>query len=238
MRARGLCTWALSNHHQTRFGVKQTGRAKENLVNGRVLRTLLGNLGGLILTLLLASVLIFSALLLAPGDPVVALAGGARPTPELIAIIRAEYRLDDPIWMQYLNWLGGVLTGDFGSSYVYKTDVMNLVAPRFGLTFQLVLLTVIIILIFGVGSGIIAATRGPRVDRAVLLATSIGMALPTFVVAILLIWAFAQSLGWFPVYGAGSSGLDRLWHLVLPAISLAVMFNAYISRVTRSALVE
>lgn len=202
-----------------------------------MLRTFMGRLGGLLLTLFLASVVIYSALLITPGDPVSTIAGGARPTPELIAQIRAEYHLDDPIWLRYWQWLSGVLTGDFGRSFVYKTDVMNLIVPRFGVTFQLVLLTIALILIFGVGSGILAATRGAKMDRIVSILTSLGMALPTFVVAILLIWIFAKSLGWFPVFGEGSPGWDRFWHLVLPSISLAVLFNAYISRVTRSALI-
>lgn len=206
-------------------------------MNALLMRTLLGRLGGLLLTLFLSSVVIFSALLLTPGDPIAALAGGAKPNPELIAQIRAEYHLDDPIWLRYLQWLGGVFSGDFGRSFVYKTDVLDLVVPRFGVTFQLVLLTVGIILVFGVGSGILAATRGAVVDRTVAMVTALGMALPTFVVAILVIWIFAKSLGWFPVYGEGSEGLDRLWHLVLPAISLSVMFIAYISRITRSSLV-
>ena len=166
-----------------------------------------------------------------------ALAGGAKPTPELIAQIRAEYHLDEPIWSRYLRWLGGVLTGAFGRSFLYKTDMLNLVAPRFGITLQLVLLTVAIILVLGVGSGILAAVRGPRTDRAIGVLTALGMALPTFVVAILLIWIFAKSLGWFPVYGEGSAGWDRLWRLALPAVSLSVMFIAYISRITRSSLV-
>lgn len=206
-------------------------------MNTLLMRTLLGRLGGLLLTLFLSSVVIFSALLLTPGDPIAALAGGAKPNPELIAQIRAEYHLDDPIWLRYLQWLGGVFSGDFGRSFVYKTDVLDLVVPRFGVTFQLVLLTVGIILVFGVGSGILAATRGAVVDRTVAMVTALGMALPTFVVAILVIWIFAKSLGWFPVYGEGSGGLGRFWHLVLPAISLSVMFIAYISRITRSSLV-
>lgn len=201
-----------------------------------LIRTLFGRLGGLLLTLFLASVVIFSAVLLT-GDPIAALAGGAKPTPELIAQIRAEYHLDDPVWARYWEWLSGVFRGDFGRSFVYKTDVVLLVAPRFGITLQLVLLTLVLILIFGVGSGILAATRGAATDRTVAVLTSLGMALPTFVVAILLIWIFAKTLGWFPVYGAGEGFWDRLWHLVLPAVSLAVLFIAYISRVTRSALV-
>lgn len=199
-------------------------------------RTLLGRLGGLLLTLFLASIVIFSAVLLT-GDPIAALAGGAKPTPELIAQIRAEFHLDEPVWTRYWLWLTGVFQGDFGRSFVYKTDVVTLVAPRFGITLQLVLLTVALILVFGVGSGILAATRGRAVDRTVSVLTSLGMALPTFVMAILLIWIFATSLGWFPVYGQGEGFWDRLWHLILPAISLAVLFLAYISRVTRTALV-
>jgi len=199
-------------------------------------RTLLGKLGGLMLTLFLASIVIFSALLLT-GDPIAALAGGAKPTPELIAQIRAEYRLDDPVWVRYWDWLSGVFRGDFGRSFVYKADVVTLVAPRFAVTLQLVLVTVVLILIFGVGSGVLAAVRGRGTDRAITVLTSLGMALPTFVVAILLIWIFAKTLGWFPVYGDGQGFWDRLWHLVLPAVSLAVLFNAYISRVTRGALV-
>lgn len=199
-------------------------------------RTLLGRLGGLLLTLFLTSVVIFSALLLT-GDPISALAGGAKPNPELIAQIRSEYHLDDPVWSRYWQWLTGVLQGDFGKSFVYKTDVMNLVGPRFTITLQLVMLTVALILVLGVGSGILAATRGPGTDRTVAVLTSLGMSLPTFVMAILLIWIFAKSLGWFPVFGEGSGGWDRFWHLVLPAFSLAVLFIAYISRITRSSIV-
>jgi peptide/nickel transport system permease protein len=201
-----------------------------------VTRTLLGRLGGLLLTLFLASIVIFSAVLVT-GDPIAALAGGAKPTPELIAQIRADFHLDDPVWTRYWLWLTDALHGDFGRSFVYKTDVVTLVGPRFAITFQLVLLTVAFILIFGVGSGILAATRGRAVDRTVSVLTSLGMALPTFVVAILLIWVFAKSLGWFPVYGEGDGVWDRLWHLILPAISLAVLFMAYISRITRASLV-
>lgn len=206
-------------------------------MNVRVVTTLLSKLGGLVLTLFLSSVVIFSAVLLTPGDPVSALAGGSRPTPELIAAIREQYRLDDPVWLQYLHWVGNVITGDFGRSFVYRTDVVDLLAPRVGVTLMLVVYTVLLIAVFGVGSGIIAATRGPGADRAVLVSTSIGMAMPTFVVAILLIWIFARELGWFPVFGAGEGVADRIWHLTLPAISLAVLYTAYISRITRGALV-
>lgn len=206
-------------------------------MNPRVLAQLARQLGSLALTLFLSSVVIFCAVLLTPGDPVSAFAGGTRPTPDMIAAIRAEHHLDDPIWLQYLHWAGGVLSGDLGTSYVYRTDVVDLIAPRIGITLLLVGYAVVLIAVFGIGSGIVAATRGPLADRAVLVGTSIGMALPTFVVAILLIWVFARVLGWFPVYGAGDGFLDHLYHLTLPAISLAVLYIAYLSRITRGAVV-
>lgn len=200
-------------------------------------RMILGRTGGLVLTLFIASIVIYSALLLTPGDPVSTLAGGAKPTPELIAQIRADYHLDDSVLSRYVQWLGGIFTGDLGRSFVYKTDVAALILPRLGVTFQLVILTVIIVVIVGIGSGALAAVRGQGTDRTVGILSALGMALPTFVVAILLIWIFAKTLEWFPVYGNGTGGLDRFWHLVLPAVSLAVMYIAYVSRVTRSSMV-
>jgi len=206
-------------------------------MRARVVTQLLAKLGGLALTLFLSSIVIFSALLLTPGDPVATLAGGKRPTPEMIAAIREQFHLDDPIWLQYLRWLGNVVTGNLGDSFVYKAPVAEVIGPRIGVTVALVAYAIVLIAIFGIGSGILAATRGPGADRAVLLSTSIGMAMPTFVVAILLIWVFAKSLGWFPVYGAGTGFFDQLHHLTLPAISLTVVYIAYISRITRGALV-
>ena len=201
-----------------------------------VLRQLAAKIGGLLLTLFLSSVVIFSALQFT-GDPIAAITGGIRPTPELIASIREQYHLDDPVWMQYLQWIGGVFTGDLGTSFVYKTPVEDLIAPRIGITVLLVVYTIVLIVVFGIGSGIIAAIRGGGTERAVLVLTSIGVALPTFVVAILLIWVFGLELGWFPVYGAGQGLLDNLYHLTLPAISLSVLYIAYLSRITRGAVV-
>ncbi|MBN9176412.1 MAG: ABC transporter permease [Microbacterium sp.] len=206
-------------------------------MSANVLRQLAGKLGGLLLTLFLASVVIFAAMLLTPGDPVTAIAGGVRPTPEMIAQIRAQHHLDQPVWVQYLLWVQGVFTGDLGTSFVYKTPVAELIAPRIGITLLLVVYTIVLIGVFGVGSGILAATRGRAVDRTILVLTSVGVALPTFVVAIGLIWVFGRVLGWFPVYGAGSGLLDNLYHLTLPAISLSVMYIAYLSRITRGAVV-
>ncbi|MBX3196479.1 MAG: ABC transporter permease [Microbacteriaceae bacterium] len=206
-------------------------------MSASTIRQLLGKLGALALTLFLSSVVIFSSILLTPGDPVAAIAGGRRPTPEMIEAIREAHHLDQPVWLQYLYWIGDVLRGDLGTSFLYKAPVVDLIAPRLGVTVLLVLYTIVLIVIFGIGSGILAARRGGAVDKTVLVATSVGVAMPTFVVAILLIWVFGRLLSWFPVYGAGEGLLDTLYHLTLPAISLAVLYIAYLSRITRSAIV-
>lgn len=194
--------------------------------------------GGLCLTLFLSSIIIFSAMLLTPGDPISAIAGGSRPSAELIAQITADYHLDEPVILQYLRWIGGALSGNFGYSFIYKTEVTDLLIPRLGVTIGLVAFTAILIFILGVGSGIIAAIRGPVVDKTVLVTTSLGMAMPTFVVAIVLIWIFSRELGWLPAYGAGEGFVDEVRHLTLPAISLAVAYIAYTSRITRGALMS
>ena len=200
------------------------------------LRRLGVQLGGLLFTLVAASVVIFASLAATPGDPVGTIIGGARPTPELVAQIRTEYHLDDPFWVQYWHWLTGILGGDLGQSFVYKADIGAVLEPRLVVTLQLVGFSALLVLVFGVGSGIVAALNR-RADRAVLIATSVGIALPTFIVALLLVWIFGRGLGWFPVLGAGDGGIDRVRHLTLPAVSLSVIFIAYVSRVTRGALV-
>lgn len=205
-------------------------------VSPSTLRRLGAQLGGLLFTLVAASVVIFAALAAAPGDPVGTIIGGARPTPELVADVRAEYRLDDPFWVQYWHWLTDIVSGELGQSFVYKSDISAIVGPRLGVTLQLVAFSALLVLVFGVGSGILAALNR-KADRAVLVATSIGIALPTFIVAILLIWIFGRTLGLFPVLGAGEGGLDRIRHLTMPAASLSVIFIAYTSRVTRGAIV-
>src|SRR5699024_10911195 len=108
---------------------------------------LLGRIGGLLVTLFLSSIVIYSALLLTPGDPVAALAGGARPNPELIAQIRAEHHLDDSIVERYLQWLSGIFTGDLGRSFVYKTDVVDLIVTRLGVAVQLLILDGVLIIV-------------------------------------------------------------------------------------------
>jgi peptide/nickel transport system permease protein len=190
----------------------------------------------LVLTLFVASVVIYGAVYLAPGDPATLLAGG-HITPQIIAEIHKQYHLNDPLWVRYWDWLSGFLHGSLGQSFVYREPVTTLLAPRIGSTLFLVAYASLIILVVGIGLGIVAGlTR--RVSSAITVVTGVGLALPSFVAAILLITVFAVDFGWFPVFGAGIGFTDRLWHLTLPAIALAVSWVAYVAQLTRTSIRE
>jgi peptide/nickel transport system permease protein len=126
--------------------------------------------------------------------------------------------------------------GDFGKSIIFRQDVGPLISARIETTLLLVLMSAVVIIVVGVTLGAIAALRGGRTDTAILLGGSVGIAVPSFVAAIVLISVFAVPLGWFPVFGAGSGLADRLYHLVLPAIALALSSTAFVARVTRTTM--
>jgi peptide/nickel transport system permease protein len=193
-------------------------------------------LGGLVLTLLVSSFVVFSAVYLAPGSPIGFLTGGRSLSPETIRSIEAQYHLNDPFLTRYWDWLTGVLHGDFGKSIIFRQDVGPLISARVETTLLLVLMSAVLIIVVGVSLGAIAALRGGRTDTAILLGGSVGIAVPSFVAAIVLISVFAVNLGWFPVFGAGSGFGDRLYHLVLPAIALALSSTAFVARVTRTTM--
>jgi peptide/nickel transport system permease protein len=190
----------------------------------------------LVATLLVASVVIFGGLALAPGDPAAMLAGGSMPNPATLAVIRAQYHLDDPWLAQYWHWLSGLLSGDLGQSIVFRSDVSSLLGGRVVNTLVLVAYAGALILVFGVGLGLLSALRGRRTAQAVTVTTTVAMAAPTFVTAIVLIWLFATKLSWLPVYGSGDGLADKLRHLTLPAIALSLSYVAYVAQVTRAAV--
>lgn len=189
----------------------------------------------LVVTLIVASFLVFSALTLAPGDPAVALAGNTN-NPETLAVIREQFRLDDPLFVRYFAWIGSILQGDFGSSYVFRTDVIELIEPRVSTTVRLVLLSIILILAVGITLGVLAGLGKPAVDTAITVIVSIFMGAPTFIMAILLITLFSVQLGWLPAYGNGSGFWDELRYLILPAIALSATYIAFVGRVTRTSI--
>lgn len=191
---------------------------------------------GLVVTLIAASFVIFAALYVAPGDPIAFLTGGRTVSPATIAALRAEYHLDDSLPVAYVHWLGGVLHGDFGRSVLNGESVSSLLAPRMVNTAMLLIVASLLILVLGLGSGVVAGLKPGPLDTSILLGSTLALAVPSFVVAIVLITIFAVDLGWFPVFGSGTGLLDRGYHLVLPSLALALASTAFVGRVTRSAV--
>ena len=191
--------------------------------------------------MLVVAVLVFLMLRLGPGDPAAVIAGDAAST-EQIAQIRATLGLDRSIPEQFVIWFGRVLTGDLGQSFYYKTEVTTLIGQRLEPTLSLALLTIAIAVLVAVPLGVLAAWQnGSWLDRALMSFSVLGFSVPVFVLAYVLIWLVSLKLGWLPVQGyqrlQGGVG-PWLHHLLLPAITLAVVFAALIARVTRASVLE
>jgi peptide/nickel transport system permease protein len=191
--------------------------------------------------LLIVSVLVFLMLRLTPGDPAAVLAGDAATT-EQIAQIRTSLGLDRSIVEQYLIWFGHLLTGDLGQSYYYKTEVTTLIAQRLEPTVSLALITIVIAVAVSVPLGVLAAWRfGGWLDRTLMAFSVMGFSVPVFVLAYLLIWLLSLQLGWLPVQGYKrlAEGFGPwLYQLILPSITLSVIYIALIARVTRASVLE
>jgi peptide/nickel transport system permease protein len=191
--------------------------------------------------LLVVAVLVFALLRLAPGDPAAIMAGDAA-TSEQIAQIRAGLGLDRPLAVQFGIWLGKVLSGELGESFYFRIKVTTLIGQRLEPTFALAALTMLIAVLVSVPLGALAAWRhGGWLDRALMGFSVIGFSVPVFVLAYLLIWLFSLELGWLPVQGYAriADGLmPFLRHLILPAMTLSVIYIALIARVTRAAVLE
>ncbi len=200
------------------------------------MRLITRRLVSLVLTLFVASIAVYGALFLAPGNPATLLAGG-RATPAVLREIERQMHLNQPFITRYWEWLVGVLHGNLGQSYVYRVPVTSLLAGRVENTIFLVVYASIVIILGGVILGVTAATRR-RVSPIITVATSIGLATPSFVAAIISITVFGVDLKWFPVFGAGSGFTDQLWHLTLPALALATSWLAYTAQLTKAAVRE
>ncbi|WP_431896216.1 ABC transporter permease [Nonomuraea sp. bgisy101] len=202
------------------------------------MRFALKRLAGLAVVLLVASFLVYGLLYLVPGGPMAFLLGNRSGTPEQVAAIRAQYHLDDPFLVRYVSWLRDAVTGDFGSSLVYRQDVSSLIGSRVATTALLVVYATVLISMGGVAMGLLAGLRGGRVEGVIGVVSSVLLATPPFVVGVLLVIVFALGLGWFPVFGAGEGLPDRLYHLTLPAITLSLASAAFLARITRASVQE
>jgi len=173
-----------------------------------------------------------------PADPTTAILG-PHATPQAREEVRREYCLDDCLLVQYGCYVGRIATGDLGKSFRSNRKVSDIIADRIGPTAQLALAAIALQLLIGIPFGMIAALRRNRwPDHATNVIALIGQSAPTFFVGTLLSYVLAFGAGLFPIAGYGDGGLDRLWHLALPALTLATVGVAYYARVLRSELVD
>ena len=192
-------------------------------------------------TLLLASIVVFGVMEVLPGDPA-QLMLGMSGSPEALANLRAQMGLDEPLLWRYFNWIGGLLTGDFGRSYTYSAPVADLIGERLVVSLPLALMSLVLSTVIALPVGIFAAARRGRLPDTLAMGTAqLGVAVPNFWFALLLIYAFAVWLKWLPAGGfPGWSGgfWNGIKSLILPAIALALPQAAILARVTRSALLD
>ena len=187
------------------------------------------------------AVVVFSLLRLAAGDPAAIIAGD-NATSQDVAAIRARLGLDRPLAEQFAIWVGRVVRGDFGESFFFKKQVSELILDRVEPTLALSVCTLVLTIALAVPLGVLAAwRRGSWIDRAVMGFSVLGFSVPVFVIGYVFIYVFAIELAWLPVQGyqrIGDGIGGFLERLVLPSITLAVVFVALIARITRASVLE
>lgn len=195
----------------------------------------------LIATLLLVSGMIFLVLKVIPGDPAQIILG-VQATPENLKELRHKLGLDQPLTVQYWNWLNALVRGDFGRSITYDVPISALIASRLTVTIPLAILSIFFAVVLSIPLGIYAAThRNQPGDYGVMIFSQIGLAIPAFWAGILLILFFAVHLQWFSAGGFKSwteTPLGALKSLLLPALSLGLIRAAVLARLTRSCMLE
>lgn len=192
-------------------------------------------------TVLIAAIIAFVLIRLAPGDPALAF---VTPTATEVEIeeVRRQLGLDQPILIQFVLWLGNVLRGDLGHSFFLGRDVVTAIAERLPATLQLTGLALLFALVVGILSGILAALNHNKlIDRMVLVITMVGVSVPVFWLGLLLMWFFAVQLRWFPTGGFVPIWTDFFGGLratALPAIALGTLHATLTARITRSSMLE
>ncbi|MEO7124434.1 MAG: ABC transporter permease [Lacisediminihabitans sp.] len=195
-------------------------------------------LGQMAVTLLVSSFVTFALLRLAPGNPITMILGSQSSNHKAVAALRERFLLDQPLLVQYGHWLGNAIHGNLGESYLYRDSVSSMVADRLPTTLFLVLYGGILVIVFGFFLGLWAARSSRAVDTGISTFLAVAMATPSYVIAIILITIFSLYLNWFPVFGSGHGFVDRLYHLTLPAIALALGASAAMARITRASIIE
>ncbi len=186
-----------------------------------------------VLILIGVSFITFFLLYVLPADPVRQIAGRSA-TAATVENIRQQLGLDQPFIVQYGRYLGHLLQGDMGRSYLQKTEVAELITSRLPATLLLMVAAIFCELVLGVGMGIAAALwRGKLVDQVLMMTSFVTVSAPQFVVSLLMLYVFSVKLGWFPIGGYGTAA-----HLVLPAITLGILGSGWYSRMMRSSMVD
>jgi peptide/nickel transport system permease protein len=183
------------------------------------------------------SIITFILVRLIPGDPARILLG-TRATPTAIANIRAQYGLDEPMWVQYFYFLKNLGAGEMGRSTLYKIDVLRLIATRIEPTLALVIVGTLMALMIAVPFAALSARRqGTAADHAVRIVSTAGIGFPSFWLGAMLIILFAVKLDWLPVSGYGQNLQDKFLHLLLPGLTIALSLSAVITRSLRAGMI-
>lgn len=202
---------------------------------------LLRRLAATLPVMAVVAVVVFLLIHLSPGDPA-ALIAGDLATADDIAKLRVALGLDQPLWQQFVLWLGRILTGDLGTSIFTNVPVTQLLAQRLEPTLSIAFVTMTLAVLLSVPLGTLAAHRaGSWLDRAVMLFAVLAFSVPVFLVGYLLIYGFAIQLGWFPVQGysrIADGVVPWMKSLALPCINLALLYMALLTRMTRATVLE
>jgi ABC-type dipeptide/oligopeptide/nickel transport system permease component len=184
------------------------------------------------------TIVVFVLVRLIPGDPITSLLVG-RATPEFIMQARQQLHLNEPIWQQYWDYMAGAAHGDFGVSFFYQTSVWKLTIPRVPTTLELLAYSSLlsVLMTFPIAT-LAAAKRGRGTDQAIRLAFTTALGVPSFWLGLELALYLGVRVRLFPIVGAGSGGLDTLYHLTLPALTIALAMAPLQVRALRSSLIE
>ena len=206
-------------------------------MGGYILHRLLGAIP----LLLGVSIVIFALIHLPPGGPADIYAGSPNVSAEALAQVNENLGLNDPLPIQYIKWLGGMLSGNWGNSYRDGRPVTEAIMERLPATLELMVSSLVIALALAIPIGIYTATRATRLTRYLLnIVTMLGISLPTFWTGLMVILFFAGRLGWIPTGGRGQPGdlLDQLHHLIAPALVLALVSMAGFARYIHASMLE
>lgn len=197
------------------------------------------------LILLGVSILVFVAIRMVPGDAITAMLGteAGLLTPDQRAALANYFGIDQPVWSQYLRWIGGVFQGDLGISTIYGKPVMTVILERFPLTLQLALMSMVIAMSIGIPLGVLAATRNERPsDLGIRMLAMLGQSTPSFVVGVLIIFGLSVFFGFVPAMGTFTpllqDPLASIGQLIFPAITLGFAFAASVTRIARSSMLD